>query len=181
VYLTQGSSFVPPHQQGDSVSEQQQQERLAAFNALGPLPMALVPNSDIAGAVDNMQLSEEAKQSLLADLAKTSAVPSTALPSPAPQAAANGLRLAWVTLWDTDAEDGDIVRIDSRGYSRTIVLKKAPVTFAIPVPASGIINVTGVHDGEGGGITVGLASGASKAVFPIMSEGQVLGLRVKVN
>ena len=56
-----------------------------------------------------------------------------------------------------------------------------PVTFAIPIPVSGNINITGIQDGEGGGITVGLASGESKTVFPIMSVGQVLGLRVKVN
>jgi hypothetical protein len=91
------------------------------------------------------------------------------------------VRLAWISLWDTDAEDGDAVRIDSQGYSRTVLLSKQPVTFAIPVPANGIVNITGVRDGEGGGVTVGLASGASKAVFPIMSVGQVLGLRVKVN
>ncbi|MGA3281245.1 MAG: hypothetical protein ABSD50_09700 [Smithella sp.] len=88
------------------------------------------------------------------------------------------IRLAWITVWDTDVEDGDVVRIDSQGYSRTILLKKKPLTFAVPVPASGVINVTGILDGDGGGITVGLASGASKAVFPIMSVGQVLGLKV---
>jgi hypothetical protein len=91
------------------------------------------------------------------------------------------MRLAWITLWDTDAEDGDAVRVDSQGYSRTVTLTKQPVTFAIPIPVSGNINITGIQDGEGGGITVGLASGESKTVFPIMSVGQVLGLRVKVN
>jgi hypothetical protein len=91
------------------------------------------------------------------------------------------VRLAWISLWDTDVEDGDTVRIDSYCYSRTVVLKKQPVTFAIPVPESGVINVTGVSDGDGGGITVGLASGPSRAIFPIMSPGQLLGLRIKVN
>ena len=88
------------------------------------------------------------------------------------------IRLAWITVWDTDVEDGDVVRIDSQGYSLTIVLKKQPITFAVPVPTSGVINVIGIRDGDGGGITVGLASGASKAVFPIMSVGQILGLKV---
>lgn len=90
------------------------------------------------------------------------------------------LRLAWITLLDTDAEDGDTVRIDSQGYSRTIVLTKQPLTFAIPVPTNGAISITGVRDGEGGGITVGLASGDLKALLPIMSEGQTLRLSVKV-
>ncbi len=87
----------------------------------------------------------------------------------------------WITLWDTDVEDGDIVRIESQGYSRTVKLTKKGDTFAVPIPASGVIRITGISDGDGGGITVGLASGGAKAVFPIMSEGQMLGLRVKVN
>jgi hypothetical protein len=91
------------------------------------------------------------------------------------------MKLVWITLWDTDAEDGDAIRIDSQGYSRTVILTKQPVTFAIPVPVSDVVSITGVRDGEGGGITVGLASGASKAVLPIMSVGQVLNLKVKVH
>jgi hypothetical protein len=60
-------------------------------------------------------------------------------------------------------------------------LTKKGDTFAVPVPADGIIKVTGVKDGDGGGITVGLASGETRAVFPIMSEGQELGLKVRMN
>jgi hypothetical protein len=136
--------------------------------------MLPVSANDAVAAIDAMQLAPDAKRSLLADLATPSPMPSK---NAAP---ANRLRLAWVTLWDTDVEDGDVVRIDSQGYSRTVVLKKLPTTFAVPVPADGVIHVTGIRDGDGGGITVGLASGASKAVFPVMSEGQVLGLRVTV-
>ncbi len=95
--------------------------------------------------------------------------------------AAARTRLAWVTLWDTDAEDGDVVRIESNGLSRTITLSKQPLTIAVPVPADSVIKVIGVRDGEGGGITVGFASGAARAVFPIMSVGQTLGLRVRFN
>jgi hypothetical protein len=111
-------------------------------------------------------------------------------PPPAPQispayasAASNAVtvRLAWITLWDSDVEDGDAVRIDSEGYSRTVVLANHGVTFAIPVPLSGKISLTGIRDGDGGGITVGVASGPTKAVLPIMSVGQVLNLNVKVN
>jgi hypothetical protein len=98
-----------------------------------------------------------------------------------PAAQVPRLQLAWLTVWDTDAEDGDAVRIDSGGYSRTITLTKAPVTFAVPVPGDSILRVTGIRDGEGGGITVGLASGGSRAIFPIMSVGQALGLNVKFN
>ncbi|PQV51958.1 hypothetical protein [Paraburkholderia sp. BL21I4N1] len=109
---------------------------------------------------------------------------SAALAAPAPAAAgASGdgsrLTLAWVRLWDTDVEDGDVVRIESAGYSRTVTLTNHGVTFAVPVPASGQIRITGLRDGDGGGITVGLASGAAQAVLPVMSVGQVLTLNVR--
>jgi hypothetical protein len=106
-----------------------------------------------------------------------------ALPLPAVSHAGNGspVTLAWVRLWDTDVEDGDVVRIDSSGYSRTVSLTNQGITFAIPVPASGQVRITGVRDGDGGGITVGLASGSAQAVLPIMSVGQVLTLNVRTN
>jgi hypothetical protein len=78
-------------------------------------------------------------------------------------------------------EDGDVVRIDSSGYSCTVTLTKQGSTFAIPFPASGQVRITGVRDGDGGGITVGLASGSAQAVLPIMSIGQVLTLSVRTN
>jgi hypothetical protein len=59
-----------------------------------------------------------------------------------------------------------------------VTLTKQPVRFAVPVPRDGVIKITGIRDGEGGGITVGLASGTSQAVFPIMSVGQTLDLKV---
>jgi hypothetical protein len=85
-----------------------------------------------------------------------------------------------ITLWDTDVEDGDVVRVDSEGYSRTLVLTRRGTTIAVPLSANGAIRVTGINDGDGGGITVGLASGAAKVVFPIMSVGQTLQLAATV-
>jgi len=110
-------------------------------------------------------------------------VASDALPSRSVSLASNAsqMTLAWVRLWDTDVEDGDVVRIDSAGYSRTVTLTSRGVTFAIPVPANGQIRIAGVRDGDGGGITVGLASGSAQAILPIMSVGQVLTLNVRTN
>lgn len=170
-YGINGSGLSGIFQPKDDVSEKQRQERQASFAAIVALPVTLVQAKDIAAAVEGMQLTPELKQALMADLVRPAVAES---PAPA-------LHLAWITLWDTDAEDGDTVRIDSQGYSRTVILKKEPVTFAVPVLADGTINVAGVSDGDGGGITVGVASGAAKAVFPVMSEGQILGLRVRIN
>ena len=130
----------------------------------------MVSPDDVVPAVDQMGLPAPEKEALLSRLNAD---------QPAPAHART--RLAWITLWDTDAEDGDVVRIESNGLSRTITLSKQPLTIAVPVPADSVVKVSGVRDGEGGGITVGFASGAARAVFPIMSVGQTLGLRVRFN
>jgi hypothetical protein len=180
-------------QHGDEITRSEQRARLEVFNALGSLRLSAVSAGDIDGAVQGMQLTPLATSTLKADLAATS--PESASSTAAGQtqerpsqqalqqvaAQPQRLRLVWITLWDTDVEDGDVVRIDSQGYSRTVKLTKKGDTFAVPVAADGVIQVTGVSDGDGGGITVGLASGSAKAIFPIMSEGQMLGLKATVN
>lgn len=184
--LAGGGALWPTSKGHDEVSTVDRQARAEAFAAMAPLSVQTVDNRDVDKATRTMELAEPQRRALIAavkasPLTGPAAVRLTpgAQPKPSPEPAR--VRLAWVTLWDTDAQDGDVVRIESQGYARTVTLAKAPVTFAIPVYASGVIRVVGVHDGDGGGITVGLASGASKAVFPVMSEGQVLGLRVAIN
>ena len=165
--------------QVDHVSDAERQQRQQAFAALGSLPLRVVEPAELSAAVEGMGLTPQGKQALLADVAAPAPTQTPATQSAA--AHTQPLRLAWITLWDTDVEDGDVVRIDSEGYSRTIRLTKRGNTFAVPIPANGIITVTGIRDGDGGGITVGLASGPVKAIFPIMSTGQSLGLNVTIN
>lgn len=171
---------------GDEVSPAQAQMRLEAFHSLDSLVASKVADNDVDRALREMNLNPAALQSLQSDLgvpAPTRAAVATPTPQSAVQAKEQPQRvqLVWVRLWDTDAQDGDVVRIDSGGYTRTVSLTKHGDTFAVPVTADGLIRVTGIKDGDGGGITVGLASGTSQAVFPIMSEGQVLSLRVRVD
>ncbi|WP_460907957.1 hypothetical protein [Paraburkholderia jirisanensis] len=111
----------------------------------------------------------------------TSALGQAPAAKPAPASARTPTYLAWVHLWDTDAEDGDVVRIESAGYARTVTLTKQGITFAVPVSGSGQIRITGVKDGDGGGVTVGIGSGSAQAILPIMSEGQTLTLNVRTN
>ncbi|MFL9876006.1 hypothetical protein [Paraburkholderia megapolitana] len=111
----------------------------------------------------------------------TTAPAQAAQPLAAPATQAAQPVLVWVRLWDSDVEDGDVVRIDSAGYSRTVSLTNRGITFAVPVSASGQIRITGIRDGDGGGITVGLGSGSAQAILPIMSVGQVLTLNVRTN
>ncbi|UWF51106.1 hypothetical protein NYP20_09135 [Pseudomonas sp. N3-W] len=195
LFMSGSGFFAAP--QGDSVSSAEQQARIAALNALGALSLAIVPAADVPAALQSMHLDPSATAALVTELAPHlpvapgntpsanvqqvpgGAVPdSSALLSPATEPS---IRFAWVTLWDSDVEDGDAVRIQSGGYLRTVMLTKQGITFAIPVPADGKIALTGVQDGDGGGITVGLGSGGVKAVLPIMSVGQILTLNVKAN
>jgi hypothetical protein len=195
--LLAASSYALPNgwaKPGDDVSPSQARMRLEAFHSLDSLVASKVADKDVDRALQDMNLSPEALQSLRSNVRKA-ASPMLPAPTPIPadamapavqpeaqaQAQPQRLQLVWIRLWDTDAEDGDVVRIDSGGYSRTVRLTKHGDTFAVPVTADGLIRVTGVKDGDGGGITVGLASGSSQAVFPIMSEGQVLGLRVRLD
>lgn len=175
-------------QPSDSLPDSERQARQRAFDAIGSLRLAAIPAADIDQVIAEMHLPEPARQALTANVAPTqaTAAPATApaaAPTAAPQAAAQEaprLRLVSITLWDTDVEDGDVVRIDSEGFSRTIVLTKGGSTIAVPLPANGVVRITGINDGDGGGITVGLASGAAKVVFPIMSVGQALQLAAVV-
>jgi hypothetical protein len=197
-HFTTGAGFWLAPSQTDRLTDAAVRQRQRTFEALGPLSLQAVPSADVSIAVDGMRLSTAEKDALLAASQtpqgtrelQGSEAPAEVAPAgsperiPATQAASaekSPPRLAWITLWDTDVQDGDVVRIDSQGYSRTITLTKRGETFAVPVPANGIVTVTGIKDGDGGGITVGLASGGAKAVFPIMSTGQSLGLRVTID
>jgi len=164
---------------GDVVNQAEQKQRLTEFMALSPLPLLTVKDNEVTQAIEAMNLSTEQQQKLREDLTPRSVQKS--MTETNRNVKNQALALAWITLWDTDAEDGDVVRIESQGYSRTVVLTKKLQTFAIPIPSNGVINIIGVQDGEGGGITVGLASGATQAVFPIMSVGQILSLKVGIN
>jgi hypothetical protein len=166
----------------DSLPDSERQARQQAFEAIGSLRLAVLPQADTKRAIADMHLSMPEQQALTADLAAAApSAPSATEPAQSPKPLAGTaesarLRLVSITLWDTDVEDGDIVRIDSEGFSRTMLLSKHGATIAVPLGPSGVVRVTGINDGDGGGITVGLASGAAKILFPIMSVGQTLQL-----
>lgn len=176
-----------PGTEVDQVNEQQSTERRRTFLALGPIQLTRVALTELQDALRSLNLPP-AEQDRLMEQVMPSHIPkseSEAGPPPAMmpkqlvQEDAQTIPLAWITLWDTDAMDSDMVRLDSEGYSRTITLSKSPVTFAVPVPQRGVVNIAGIRDG-GGGITVGVASGTSPVALPIMSEGQVIGIPVSI-
>lgn len=176
-----------PGTEADQVSEQQSTERRRTFSALGPIQLTRVAPAELQDALGSMNLPPAEQAHLMEQVmpshiskSESGAGPSqAAIPQQSLQEDAQTIPLAWITLWDTDAMDSDMVRLDSEGYSRTITLSKSPTTFAVPVPQSGVINIAGVRDG-GGGITVGVTSGVSPVSLPVMSEGQVIGIPVGI-
>ena len=192
-------AFFLSESSNDKLTHDITQERYNTFNALGKLPLNEVSRSELAHALASMNLSPEQRTALedklsgispdqplqQPDLATTPKNEAAAKPDDTAQSPyiplfnSNDARLVWITLWDTNAQDGDVVKVDSLGYSRTVVLRHEPITFAIPAPEDGTINITGVHDADHYGITAGIGSTGMQLPFPIINQGQMF--KVKIN
>jgi len=170
-----GLSWLYPTNPSDQVSAEEQQVRQAAFTNMEALPIAAVPSEEIDAALDEMQLSATDKSTLREQL--ESADPSAA-PATATRAGNKQLELARVTLWDTHAQDGDVVAVLSAGYRREMLITNAPQQVIIPVDGAAAVQIVGVRDG-GGGITLGASGSGSSALMPIMTVGQTIVLPVK--
>lgn len=163
--------FAPGAQ--DLVANTEKQERQLAFTKVSELRVSEVEASKIDTALNEMMLppNERAQmRSLLAPAASTNpTIPGGgAVSSPV-------LRLVSISLWDTHAEDGDVVAVVGGGYRREIVLTKTIQTIAFPVDRLAMVEIVGVRDG-GGGITLGIRGSSQEILMPIMSEGQTLSL-----
>jgi hypothetical protein len=175
-----------PALETDQVTDQQAKDRQHVFLVLGPIQLKRVRAVEMGEALRSMNLAP-VEESRLTQHLLSSNVPKKpgaesapiSVPQQLVQEDAKGIPLAWITLWDTDAVDTDIVRLDSEGYTSMVTLSKSPTTFAVPIPQSGIINITGIRDG-GGGITVGVESGGRPISLPLMSEDQVIGIPVSI-
>ncbi len=88
--------------------------------------------------------------------------------------------MAWIGLFDSDAEDGDIVRIEGGGLSQTVPLRHVPQRIAFVVPASLQFQLTGVDQGTGGGVTVGIVAGERTLKLPPLQVGQTMAIPVTI-
>jgi hypothetical protein len=176
--------FAPTEQ--DRLSTAEIAQRAAAFAATPPLQLKVVPAAELDARLADMQLSPAAQLELKQVLQQSQPAPSHAKPPPAGTplptpatipATSSQLRLVELTLWDSQAPDGDVVRVVSAGYSRDVVLHKQPVVLAVPVQGSMPIQIVGVRDG-GGGITLGVQGLQSPVMAPIISEGQTITLPI---
>jgi hypothetical protein len=81
------------------------------------------------------------------------------------------VRLAAVTVWDTMAEDGDMVELTAAGFSQRVTIMHKPATFFLPLNPGGSVVITAVRDG-GGGVTLGVSTITGKLALPVLAVGQ---------
>ncbi len=149
--MTTGSDEVPPVEV---------RRRAAAMAAAQPLRLDLVTPAQTDAALHSLALEPAEEVSMRGDIL------------------AGRARLAWLSLFDSDAEDGDVVTVESAGLTHTMLLTKQPVQVALCLPASGRIRLIGVDQGRGGGVTVGIVSGTQTYKLPPMAVGGSLSLVV---
>lgn len=155
-YWISGGKDPEPSQAEIDARTQQYQQGLAQVGGVIGLPV--VKESELKEALATIS-SDQDRQKL------------------ATQVQQKQTTLVWVTLWDTAAEDGDVVRVTSDGFSQEVLIRHNPTKVAVPLPSSGTVAVTGSYDG-GGGITLGILSNSSKILMPYVRVGQVINVPV---
>jgi hypothetical protein len=174
--------FAPDAQ--DRLTPAEIEQRAATFAKMPPLQLKTVPATELDTRLADMKLTPVAQVELKQLLQQAPPRPRVSRPLPAganspnvARAEPSSVRLIELTLWDSHAADGDVVRVISAGYSRDVVLYKQPLVLAVPVQAGVPIQILGVHDG-GGGITLAVKGADSPVMTPIMSEGQTISLPI---
>jgi hypothetical protein len=81
---------------------------------------------------------------------------------------AGTMRLAWITVSDYDAEDGDWVTISAGGFKQDVRLFNKPTSVAVPYVPGMPARVTGLIDGQCcHGITVGVHLAGNVSTLPL--------------
>jgi hypothetical protein len=81
-------------------------------------------------------------------------------------------RVGWIVFTDSMDPDGDVIAVEASGLTQQIVLTKSWTPVAVTVADGSTINVTGVRDGEAGGITVGFATSAGMMPIRVLRPGE---------
>ena len=126
---------------------------------------------DVENVVLTVPTDLNTQVELLQDLPVSADVKTTM----AAQIKAGSLQLVSVKLYDTDAEDGDAVLIQTDDASFEVSLTHAHQQVTLPV-VDGKVTMIGLRDGQGG-ITVGIETAdGSKSLTPVMSVGQKISI-----
>jgi hypothetical protein len=83
-------------------------------------------------------------------------------------------QMGWIVFTDSMDPDGDVVAVRASGLTQQVTLTKAWTPVAVPISAGSPIEVTGVKDGLGGGITVALATQSGPVVLRALQPGEKL-------
>ena len=143
---------------GDDVSAAEIVRRRAALAAALPLRLQFVPASDQAKAIAATALPPNQRDQLLIALAS------------------RPFRLAWLPVFDSDVEDGDMIRIKTIGLLQTVRLTKQPIAVPVLLAPGGLIHITGVDQGLGGGVTLGIVSDHAPLKLPPLAVGETIAL-----
>jgi len=81
-------------------------------------------------------------------------------------------QIGWIVFTDSMDPDGDAVAVESSGWIQHVVLTKAWTPVAVLFSTGSSIELTGVKDGAGGGITVALATRSGTIALKILSPGE---------
>jgi hypothetical protein len=142
----------------DDIAANEVAQRREALRLEQPIKLAAIPAT--ADALDGIALPPEQRAALQAAVAD------------------KRLRLAWLSLYDSDAVDGDRVTVQSLGLSHTLTLGRAPVAVPVAIPDDGQVVLKGVDQGLGGGVTVGIIANGHPLKLPPLAVGEVLSLHV---
>ena len=80
--------------------------------------------------------------------------------------------IAWINVSDSQAEDGDWVRVTAAGFSQDVRLFRNPLRVAVPYVPGTPVTVTGLIDGDGHSITVAVHFSGSIFGLKPMRKGE---------
>lgn len=146
----------------DLSEERRRQLRAAMVNAaIGPTRVNLVDPEQMKLARASFGLPQAAADQIIDD------------------ARAGRIQLAWVSVRDFLDEDGDVAQISIGGFQRTVPLKTAPTLVAVPIVPGEFLRVTGLIDGAGGGVTVGVSAGGAAEIQMPLDVGETIAIAVR--
>ena len=143
----------------DNVSPQTSQMAASQFAAGIPAALPMIPEQEREAAIMAMALDPEQEKSLRSDVV------------------IGAIEMRWLTLFDFEANDGDIVRVSSGYWSQDVAITNAPQRLAVPV-SNGAIRIQGMVD-PGGGITIAMMTNLGRLPVPVLAPGQVIDVPVR--